>query len=64
MADHHERQLLVNCAARLEELITDRIDRRLLHWDLHYFNTLATLDDSQPWKAIDPKPLSGDSGFE
>ncbi|HKN43395.1 MAG TPA: aminoglycoside phosphotransferase family protein, partial [Propionibacteriaceae bacterium] len=52
-----------NCADRFQELITDRIDNRLLHWDLHYFNTLSTLDGSG-WKAIDPKPLSGDSGFE
>jgi streptomycin 6-kinase len=64
VADDDERQLLINCAARLEELISDRIDSRLLHWDLHYFNTLAPLDDPQHWKAIDPKPLSGDSGFE
>jgi Aminoglycoside/hydroxyurea antibiotic resistance kinase len=44
-------------------LITDRLDNRLLHWDLQYFNTLATLDGAE-WKAIDPKPLSGDPGFE
>jgi streptomycin 6-kinase len=62
--DADERRLLINCAARFQELITDRIDSRLLHWDLHYFNTLSTLDGAQQWKAIDPKPLSGDSGFE
>jgi streptomycin 6-kinase len=45
-------------------LLTDRIGNRLLHWDLHYFNTLSTLDGDQQWKAIDPKPLAGDSGFE
>ena len=39
-----ERRLLINCADRLQELITDRIENRLLHWDLHYFNTLSTLD--------------------
>ena len=59
-----ERRLLINCADRFEELITDSMDNRLLHWDLHYFNTLSTLDGTQQWKAIDPKPLSGDSGFE
>jgi streptomycin 6-kinase len=59
-----ERQLLINCAARFEELITDSLDNRLLHWDLHYFNTLSTLDPERRWKAIDPKPLGGDSGFE
>ena len=45
-------------------MIIDPIEDRLLHWDLHYFNVLATLDGSQRWTAIDPKPLSGDSGFE
>jgi streptomycin 6-kinase len=63
--DPEERQLLIKCAARFQELITDRIDNRLLHWDLHYyFNTLSTLDGGRQWKAIDPKPLAGDSGFE
>jgi streptomycin 6-kinase len=62
--DPDERRILINCAARLQELITDRIENRLLHWDLHYFNTLFTLDGVAEWKAIDPKPLSGDSGFE
>ena len=63
-ADPDEQRLLISCADRLQELITDRIDDRLLHWDLHYFNTLSTLDGNSEWKAIDPKPLSGDSGFE
>jgi streptomycin 6-kinase len=63
-ADPDERRLLINCTARFQELITDRIENRLLHWDLHYFNTLSTLDGVGEWKAIDPKPLSGDSGFE
>jgi streptomycin 6-kinase len=62
--DRDERQLLINCAARFQELITDSLDNRLLHWDLHYFNALSTLDAERRWKAIDPKPLSGDSGFE
>jgi streptomycin 6-kinase len=61
--DGEERRLLAVCAARLEELITDPIEDRLLHWDLHYFNVLSTLDGRR-WTAIDPKPLSGDSGFE
>jgi streptomycin 6-kinase len=64
LGDADERQLLINCAVRLQELITDPVDNRLLHWDLHYFNTLSTLDSAREWKAIDPKPLSGDSGFE
>jgi streptomycin 6-kinase len=64
MPDPDERRLLINCAARYQELITDRLHNRLLHWDLHYFNTLATLDGAREWKAIDPKPLGGDPGFE
>jgi len=62
--DADERRLLSECAARLEAMTTDPIEDRLLHWDLHYFNVLCTLDGSQRWTAIDPKPLSGDSGFE
>jgi streptomycin 6-kinase len=62
--DPEERQLLINCAARYQELMTDQIDNRLLHWDLHYYNTLAALEGDREWKAIDPKPLGGDSGFE
>jgi streptomycin 6-kinase len=63
-ADSKERELLINYADRLQELITDPVDSRLLHWDLHYGNTLSTLCPGTQWKAIDPKPLSGDSGFE
>jgi streptomycin 6-kinase len=67
--DPDERHLLINCTDRLGELIKDPVDNRLLHWDLHYYNTLATMGDSTvrgdlEWKAIDPKPLGGDSGFE
>jgi streptomycin 6-kinase len=67
--DPDERHLLINCTDRFGELIKDPIDNRLLHWDLHYFNTLATMGDSTvrgdlEWKAIDPKPLGGDPGFE
>ena len=62
--DSDERRLLRDCAARLTELINDPIEDRLLHWDLHYFNVLSTLDGSQRWTAIDPKPLAGNSGFE
>jgi streptomycin 6-kinase len=64
LEDSDERRLLIKCATRFQELITDRIDNRLLHWDLHYFNTLSTLDGVEEWKAIDPKPRAGDSGFE
>jgi streptomycin 6-kinase len=63
-ADSNERKLLINCTDRLQELIIDPVDSRLLHWDLHYGNTLSALFSGTEWKAIDPKPLSGDSGFE
>jgi streptomycin 6-kinase len=62
--DPDERRLLISCADRFQELITDRLDDRLLHWDLHYYNTLSTLTEPRQWKAIDPKPLSGHPGFE
>ena len=62
--DPDEGRLLINCAFRFQELITVRFVDRLLHWDLHYFNTLSALDRVGEWKAIDPKPLQGDSGFE
>ncbi|HET6758784.1 MAG TPA: aminoglycoside phosphotransferase family protein, partial [Propionibacteriaceae bacterium] len=62
--DPDERRLLINCTDRFSELIKDPIDNRLLHWDLHYYNTLATMGSDLEWKAIDPKPLAGDSGFE
>jgi streptomycin 6-kinase len=62
--DANERRLLSECTARLAAMTSDPIEDRLLHWDLHYFNVLSTLDGSQRWTAIDPKPLSGDSGFE
>ena len=62
--DADERRLLSECAARVDAMTTDPIEDRLLHWDLHYFNVLCTLDGSQRWTAIDPKPLSGDSEFE
>ena len=39
-----------------------RTGGRLLHTDLHYGNVLAA--DSDPWLAIDPKPLSGDPHYE
>jgi streptomycin 6-kinase len=66
LADPAERRLLVVCAERLREVASDPVDDRLLHWDLHYFNVLAGYPaGAEPsWRAIDPKPLSGDPGFE
>ena len=62
--DADERSLLTTCTARLSDLLTEPVARRLLHWDLHYDNVLARLGDSDDWVAIDPKPLAGDPGFE
>ncbi|MGP3687640.1 aminoglycoside phosphotransferase family protein [Streptomyces sp. IBSNAI002] len=61
LADGRERRLLGDCAAALAEVAGEPGDR-LLHWDLHYDNVLA--GQREPWLAIDPKPLSGDPGFE
>ncbi|MFY1699466.1 aminoglycoside phosphotransferase family protein [Solwaraspora sp. WMMA2101] len=70
-ADH---PLVRRCAAAVEELLPEAGDR-LLHWDLHYDNVLASRtdpsgfgsassDSREPWLAIDPKPLAGDPCFE
>jgi streptomycin 6-kinase len=37
-------------------------DGTLIHADLHYGNILGA--QREPWLAIDPKPLSGDPGYE
>ncbi|WP_336246747.1 aminoglycoside phosphotransferase family protein [Streptomyces cupreus] len=52
---------LADCAAAVREVAGEPGDR-LLHWDLHFENVLAS--DRAPWLAIDPKPLAGDPGFE
>jgi streptomycin 6-kinase len=62
--DPAERDLLRRCAGHLAELLAAPLGNRLLHWDLHYANVLARLDDPGSWRAIDPKPLGGDPGFE
>lgn len=61
LADARERRLLGACAAAVAEVAGQPGDR-LLHWDLHYDNVLGA--SREPWLAIDPKPLSGDPGFE
>ncbi|WP_428847012.1 aminoglycoside phosphotransferase family protein [Rhizohabitans arisaemae] len=65
LADPADRELLRTCAAAVSELVGESGDR-LLHWDLHYDNILASLPGSgrEPWLAIDPQPLSGDPGFD
>jgi streptomycin 6-kinase len=59
--DPEARRLVADCAAAVRE-VADEPGDRLLHWDLHYGNVLAA--DRAPWLAIDPKPLSGDPGFD
>ncbi|MFG3047429.1 aminoglycoside phosphotransferase family protein [Streptomyces sp. NPDC048241] len=59
--DPATRRLLRDCAAALRE-VADEPGDRLLHWDLHFGNVLAS--SRAPWLAIDPKPLAGDPGFE
>jgi streptomycin 6-kinase len=63
--DTSQRRLIRVCASALEDVLPEAGDR-LLHWDLHYFNILAShpADPREPWLAIDPKPLAGDPGFE
>ncbi|NML49987.1 hydroxyurea phosphotransferase [Streptomyces sp. R302] len=53
--------LLADCAAAVREVAGEPGDR-LLHWDVHYDNVLGA--EREPWLVIDPKPLSGDPGFE
>lgn len=59
--DAEARRLIADCAAAVRE-VADEPGDRLLHWDLHDENVLAS--DRAPWLAIDPKPLAGDPGFE
>ncbi|MFD7978622.1 aminoglycoside phosphotransferase family protein [Streptomyces sp. NPDC059071] len=61
LADPDDAALLKDCAAAVREVMGEPGDR-LLHWDLHYDNILAS--EREPWLAIDPKPLAGDPGFE
>ncbi|MFI2379436.1 aminoglycoside phosphotransferase family protein [Streptomyces sp. NPDC018964] len=59
--DPAARRLVADCAAAVRE-VTGEPGDRLLHWDLHDENVLAS--DRAPWLAIDPKPLAGDPGFD
>ncbi|WP_073489732.1 aminoglycoside phosphotransferase family protein [Streptoalloteichus hindustanus] len=65
LPDPGHRELLRTCAAAVRELVGEPGDR-LLHWDLHYDNVLASPPSSgrEPWLAIDPQPISGDPAFE
>ncbi|MFH0519232.1 aminoglycoside phosphotransferase family protein [Streptomyces sp. M41] len=59
--DPRTRRTVADCAAAVREVVDEPGDR-LLHWDLHDENVLASA--RAPWLAIDPKPLAGDPGFE
>ncbi|KOW00120.1 hydroxyurea phosphotransferase [Streptomyces sp. NRRL B-1140] len=59
--DPAARRLVADCAAAVREVVDEPGDR-LLHWDLHDENVLAS--GRADWLAIDPKPLAGDPGFE
>jgi streptomycin 6-kinase len=59
--DGEGRRLLVACGDAVTDVVHEAGDR-LLHWDLHFGNVLAS--HRQPWLAIDPKPLAGDPGFD
>ncbi|WP_343246034.1 aminoglycoside phosphotransferase family protein [Streptomyces sp. SID5785] len=61
IADRGRRALVADCAAAVREVAGEPGDR-LLHWDLHFENVLAS--EREPWLAIDPKPLAGDPGFD
>ncbi|MBZ5735875.1 aminoglycoside phosphotransferase family protein [Nocardioides sp. TRM66260-LWL] len=57
------RRMVEQAAHLAASFATDAAtDGRLLHADLHYENVLA--DAAGEWRAIDPKPLSGDPHFE
>ncbi|MGV9229947.1 aminoglycoside phosphotransferase family protein [Streptomyces nigra] len=61
ITDPRARRLLTDCAAAVRE-VADEPGDRLLRWDLHEENVLAST--RAPWLAIDPKPLAGDPAFE
>ncbi|MEV8020792.1 aminoglycoside phosphotransferase family protein [Streptomyces sp. NPDC086554] len=61
IGDPVERAIVERCGGAVREVMGEPGDR-LLHWDLHFENVLAS--DREPWLAIDPKPLAGDPGFD
>ncbi|MGW0535842.1 aminoglycoside phosphotransferase family protein [Streptomyces sp. NPDC003032] len=68
--DPAERAIVERCGGAVREVMGEAGDR-LLHWDLHFENVLASAREpsqssrpSQSWLAIDPKPLAGDPGFD
>lgn len=61
LPDPAERALVERCGGAVREVMGEAGDR-MLHWDLHFDNVLAS--ERAPWLAIDPKPLAGDPGFD
>ncbi|WP_030784702.1 aminoglycoside phosphotransferase family protein [Streptomyces sp. NRRL S-920] len=59
--DPAERAIVERCGGAVREVMGEPGDR-MLHWDLHFENVLAS--EREPWLAIDPKPLAGDPGFD
>ncbi|MBA8794672.1 streptomycin 6-kinase [Friedmanniella endophytica] len=59
------RRLIEHAASLARDFASDpATDGALIHSDLHYANVLGSLREDEPWLAIDPKPLSGDSTYE
>ena len=57
------RRLVEQALSLSRDLVTDpRTNGTLVHTDLHYANVLMA--ESGEWRAIDPKPLSGDPHYE
>jgi streptomycin 6-kinase len=44
------------------DLLADEVAPVVVHGDLHFANVMA--DDEGEWRAIDPKPMSGDPHYE
>jgi streptomycin 6-kinase len=57
------RRLVEQAVSLSRDFVDDpATDGTLVHTDLHYTNVL--MDEAGDWRAIDPKPLSGDPHYE
>ncbi|GAB47459.1 aminoglycoside phosphotransferase family protein [Mobilicoccus pelagius] len=54
------RRFVQQARATARDLLTDDVDGRLVHTDLHYANVL---DGPEGWTAIDPKAMSAEPEF-